>query len=176
MTAEYIYKCALATVKVYGTRDAEKIFTMRGAEIKKEGLPGISGIISINDGVLTVYPPESTFKNMRKVCMAHMLGHLILHREELCGGVCFEDSFFIKNGSHFEKEADIFASEMLITDEEIKNLERLGFTEGQIACALGSLRILAGCKIYSMRCRGISVCGSAFCGDFMKKYDIEIVI
>ncbi len=176
MTAEYIYKCAVATGKVYGTDDAEKIFKMRGACIKEKAPPGMSGIISIKEGKLTVFPPDVELKTVRRISMAHMLGHAVLHREKLCSGWCFEDYFFQKNSNHEEKEADMFAAEMLIGDCTVKELENYGFTEGQIALHLGLLRPLAEYKIYSMRCRGISVCGSSYCGDIMKKYDIEIVM
>ncbi|MBE6562838.1 MAG: ImmA/IrrE family metallo-endopeptidase [Ruminococcaceae bacterium] len=176
MTAEYIYRCAVATVKVYGTTDAEKIFSMRGAEIMDKAPSGLSGMIILKDGKLTVYPPEGNLRTVRKISMAHMLGHLVLHREKLYRGFCFEDALFMKKDCHVEKEADIFASEILISDEKIKELEGYGFTEGQIASHLGLLRPLAGCKIYSMRCRGIPVCGTAYREDFNKRYDIEVIM
>lgn len=175
MTAEYIYRCATATVKVYGTNDAEKIFSMRGADIMDKAPGGLSGIIFLKEGKLTVYPPEGNLRTVRKISMAHMLGHLVLHREKLLKGFCFEDTLFIKKEDHEEREADIFASEILISDEKIKELEGYGFTEGQIASHLGLFRPLAGCKIYSMRCRGISVCGSSYREDFNKRYDIEVI-
>lgn len=176
MTAEYIYKCARATVQVYGTGEPEDIFRTRGAVIKEKAPAGLSGMICMKDSRLIVYPPHASYGSKRRISMAHMLGHAILHKDRLCAGECFEDCFFSGGGSCAEKEADIFAAEILIDDEKIKDMDRFGFTEGQIAAHLGALRALASCKIYSMRCRGISVCQSSYRADFMRRCDIDILM
>lgn len=175
MTAEYIYKCAVATMRVYGTADAEEVFRMRGAVIKECAPVGLSGMICVREGRLLVYPPMENKGVLRRISMAHMLGHAILHKDRLCRGECFEDSFFGDKESSAETEACIFAAEMLIPDEKVKEADRFGFTDGQIAAHLGPFRVLSSYKIYSMRCRGIGVGSMAPHSDFMRRCDIEML-
>ncbi len=70
--------------------------------------------------------------NELKYVMAHELGHAILHTHINC--------YFIKNKTLFstsriEREANIFATELLIPDSVI--YENEGFTDKQIARLLG---------------------------------------
>ncbi len=170
MTVDYIYRCACATAKVFGTREAEEIFKMRGAHINGAAPEGVCGIICIDSGRLTVVPPHSSKKALRRISMAHMLGHAVLHRDMLTAGECFRDMLFNKNVSAAETEADIFAADFLIDDSLITEYDSFGFTEGQIAIHLAALRPLAAPKIFSMRSRGIPVCSSSFKNNF----DLEL--
>ena len=74
---------------------------------------------------------ELSEQDMRLV-MAHELGHAVLHRKENC--------YFIRNKTFLstakiEKEANTFASELLIPDSLI--LENPGYTKGQLARLAG---------------------------------------
>lgn len=67
-----------------------------------------------------------------RMVMAHELGHAILHRKQNC--------YFIKNktlllNSKIEKEANIFAAELLIPDEII--IEHCNFSITQLAMLTG---------------------------------------
>lgn len=173
MTAEYIYKCVRACVGVYGTCEPEKIFEMRGCAVKRRAPPGLCGMICVKDGRLVVYAGEESGASQRRIIVAKLLGHAIMHREELCGGRVFE---YAERGTPRDPraaEAALFAAELLIPDVRISELDKFGFTEGQIAASLGNMRALAAPKIYAMRCRGVSVCGSAARADFMKRCDVE---
>lgn len=170
MTVDYIYRCAVATAKVFGTREPEEIFKMRGARISENTPAGILGIICIDDGRLTVFPPHRDGKALRRISMAHMLGHAVLHRDKLSAGRCFQDLLFSRESTAEEKQADIFAADLLIDDSVITEYDRFGFTEGQIALHLASLRPLASAKLFSMRSRGIPVCSSSFKNGF----DVEL--
>lgn len=81
--------------------------------------------IFVNDNIPTDSP-------MFKVIVAHELGHALLHRKENCA--------FIKNHtllltSGIEKEANLFAAQLLISDDMIE--EYLGYTESQFCSYTG---------------------------------------
>lgn len=154
MTAEYIYRCSQVIKKVFKTNDAKTVFDMRGALLKKTKNSPLLGMICIIDGILTVFVREDIENSDGAIETARLLGHAVLHRERLLEGECFEHVERCENETTSEREATLFAADLLISDERIKELECFGFTEGQMACKLGSFRSLAQYKLLSMRCRG----------------------
>lgn len=154
MTAEYIYRCAQALKNVFKTSEAKVIFDMRGAVFKKTESSALMGMICVCDGVLTVFIREDIESYKSAIETARLLGHAVLHRERLLEGECFEHVEGCENETSAEREATLFAADLLIPDEIIKEMECFGFTEGQMACELGKLRCLAPYKLLSMRCRG----------------------
>lgn len=172
MTAEYIYKCARACAGVYGTAEPDKIFEMRGVPIKTSKLGGIRGMICVKGGEMLVYVDENAVGSSRRVSSAKLLGHCFLHRERLLHGESFEDSASLRTTE--DREAGFFAAELLISDACITELCTLGYTEGQLASALGGLRELVSYKVFSMRSRKIPVCGDVCRTDFLNRCDVDL--
>lgn len=84
--------------------------------------------------------------NEMRMVMAHELGHAILHRKNNC--------YFIKNktlllNSKVEKEANLFAAELLISNEMI--LENYNYTTEQFARLLGYDKKLIELRLESYR-------------------------
>lgn len=173
MTVEYICKCAKACVRVYGTAEPEKIFALRGIPVKSSVLGGLKSMICIIGGKMFVYIDRNMKDSARRVALAHLAGHCFLHRDRLLSGESFEDTYTGSSGTA-EREANIFAAELLISDSTITELCACGYTEGQLASALGGLRELVSYKIFSMRSRRIPVCGDISRVNFMNKCDVDI--
>lgn len=81
----------------------------------------------------------------KKIVMAHELGHAILHRKNNC--------YFIMNktfllNSRTEKEANMFAAELLIPDKVI--LEYKEYSVQQMASVFGCDKALVDIKIEMM--------------------------
>lgn len=79
-----------------------------------------------------IFLNENLSENERNLVMTHELGHAIMHRKLNC--------YFIRNktlllDSKIEKEANIFAADLLIPDIEIVNNKEL--TTRQMARLLG---------------------------------------
>lgn len=79
-----------------------------------------------------IFLNENLSENERNLVMSHELGHAIMHRKLNC--------YFIRNktlllDSKIEKEANIFAADLLIPDIEIVNNKEL--TTRQMARLLG---------------------------------------
>lgn len=121
-------------IKITGTRDPAEIASSIGIKIAILPLGNIAGNyqlinrkrwILINEDI----PPDSAFF---KIVIAHELGHAIFHRKENCA--------FIKNRtllltSGIEREANIFAAHLLISDDMLQ--EYAGFTEEQFCQCTG---------------------------------------
>lgn len=74
---------------------------------------------------------EGLHEETKRFILAHELGHAVLHRKENC--------FYLKHNtlaktSTYEIEANKFASELLINDDELKECSRNNFTAEQLAC------------------------------------------
>lgn len=121
-------------IRLTGTRDPSEIARSIGIRIAILPLGNIAGNyqlinrkrwILINEDI----PPDSA---LFKIVLAHELGHAIFHRKE--------NSAFIKNKtllltSRIEREANIFAAHLLITDDMLQ--EYTGFTEEQFCQCTG---------------------------------------
>ncbi len=153
MTAEYIYKCAKAVKDVFKTDEPTQIFRMRGVEIKSTALPALCGMICVADGKTAVFDGIGSEGAGRRVLLAKLLGHAVLHRERLLCGESFEYVKGMTGDLSSDREVGIFAAELLISDEKITELREFGFTDGQIVMSLGELRGIAVLKLFSMRCR-----------------------
>lgn len=84
----------------------------------------------------------------KKIVMAHELGHAILHRRKNCYFII--NKTFLLN-SRTEKEANMFASELLITDETIMDLKE--YSVQKISESIGYDRELVELKITMMDLR-----------------------
>lgn len=79
-----------------------------------------------------IFLNENLDEHERQLVMAHELAHAILHRKQNC--------YFIRNktlllNSKTEKEANLFAADLLIPDEVL--IENRNYTTGQLSRLLG---------------------------------------
>lgn len=69
---------------------------------------------------------------MKNVVMAHELGHALLHWKENC---CFMAHKTLLLTSRIEREANLFAAHLLISDDKLNNFT--GFTKEQFCNSTG---------------------------------------
>lgn len=79
---------------------------------------------------------------MRRVVLSHELGHAILHPKENC---CFMGHHTLLLTSKIERQANLFAAHLLITDDIINDFE--GFTKEQFCNSTGYPAELLDLKI-----------------------------
>ena len=89
---------------------------------------------------------------MQQVCLAHELGHCILH--PYSADARSFTSLSLDNTSTTEYEANLFASEILLPDDIILNLARDGYDIEQISKELCTDINLIALKVSSMNTRG----------------------
>ena len=121
-------------VRITGTRDPLEIARSLGIGIAIVPLGNIAGNykllkrkrwIFINENI----PIESP---LFRIVIAHELGHAIFHRKENCA---FLRSKTLLLTSGIEREANIFAAHLLISDEMLQ--EYAGFTKDQFCACTG---------------------------------------
>lgn len=101
-------------------------------------------IIIINDNLS---------ERMQKIVCSHELGHDALHREFAKQGALKEFMLYDMK-SRPEYEANMFAADLLMEDEEIMELAKSGYDMQQIAAILYTDINLVGLKMASMNYRG----------------------
>ena len=121
-------------IRITGTRDPLEIARSLGIGIAIVPLGNIAGNykllkrkrwIFINENI----PIESP---LFRIVIAHELGHAIFHRKENCA---FLRSKTLLLTSGIEREANIFAAHLLISDEMLQKYA--GFTKDQFCACTG---------------------------------------
>jgi Zn-dependent peptidase ImmA (M78 family) len=104
----------------------------------------------------------------QRVIAAHELGHDALHRELASGAALYETTLYdVKN--RVEYEANVFAAEILISDDDVVGLIAERYSESQIAATLGVSLDLLLIKVGEMNRRGFGITMSRTGrGDFLR--------
>ena len=127
----YIKDLVIQSVRKYGTRNPFELAEKMNIEVQI-GNPGCAGCYMYLKKHRYIFLDQNLNEQERIQVMAHELGHAIMHRKQNC--------YFIRNktlllNSKTEREANIFAAELLIEDELIK--EYNDFTIAQLARLTG---------------------------------------
>lgn len=127
------------------SRDPYKIARQCGIELIVKELGALKGFYKVIYRNPFIFLNKSMSRSMARLVCAHELGHHLLHREFATFG--FEETSLFSPASRREYEANLFAAELLIADKEIAELLEYGYTEGQIAAAIGMDRQLTELKL-----------------------------
>lgn len=105
-------------VKKYDTNDPYKIAEYLNINIMITPLGNIAGIYKYIEHSKWIFiNSELESKEFERVVMAHELGHAVLHWKENC---CFMAHNTLLLTSKIERQANVFAANLLITEELLK--------------------------------------------------------
>lgn len=147
-------------------RDIFEIAENSGAKVWHRPLGGLKGFYICENGSRYIVINEALDKMTAQVVCAHELGHDMLHRDLSVGGIR-ENTMFL-DSNRTEREANLFAAEILITDKAI--VSELRFTNSPEAAAfeLGVPVELLQYKLEILAHKGYDVNFSAVNNDFLK--------
>jgi Zn-dependent peptidase ImmA (M78 family) len=119
-------------MRKFGTKNPFKIAKELKVLVKTDNLGDYSGCYMYLNRHRCIFLNSNLDENERCLVMAHELGHAILHRTQNC--------YFIRNKtyllcSRIEREANIFAVNLLISDDELKEYE--SYTIDQLSMLYG---------------------------------------
>lgn len=119
-------------VRKYKTRDPLDIAERMGCIIVRYPLEGVRGFYHYFQRNHIIYVDDRLPDHMVSFVIAHELGHVFLHQKS---NAIFMDTrtHFVK--SKYENEANLFAMDLLISDEGIE--EHLSFTSSQLSHLYG---------------------------------------
>ena len=58
-------------------------------------------------------------EEVQRIILAHEIGHAVLHKEQLANLKAFHDFALYDTATRYEYEANLFAAELLLDDEEV---------------------------------------------------------
>ena len=169
MSVNCIYDSVQSKIKKSRTRNPFTIAEDNGIMLifdsnlnKMKGMYTIikrNRIIIINDNM-----PE----RMQQIVCAHELGHDALHRQFAKDGGLREFMLYDMK-SRPEYEANMYAADLLLDDEEVMELAKDGYDMQQVAGILNTDINLIGLKMASMNYRGFDLrIGIEPKGDFLR--------
>lgn len=100
----------------YGGRDIFATAENAGAVVWLRDLGGLKGFYIFENGRRYIVVNRALKPLLRRTVCAHELGHDMLHRELSVGGIR-ENTLFLSTNKT-EREANLFAAEILLTDKE----------------------------------------------------------
>ncbi len=158
MSRLYVYPKITRLIRRYGTRDPFELLDAMHVQVRfYYDLTRTKGFsryllrqyfVGINGNL-----PESE----QRVVAAHELGHIVLHAQELRTAPLFDTAVYDKRSST-EYEANLFAAELLIRDEEVMECALQEGMDFPTLCRhLKAPSGLMNFKLSGMRKRGLGI-------------------
>ncbi|CEK35419.1 putative Zn peptidase,Metallopeptidase immA,Domain of unknown function (DUF955) [[Clostridium] sordellii] len=117
-------------IKKYNTRNPYTLAQYLDIEVIEHDLAHAYGMYRLVKKNKFIFLNTKLDDITRNFVLSHELGHAILHRTS--PGFYFKNHTFMKT-SIYEKEANTFAAELIISDNELKDVLEYGYTIPQIA-------------------------------------------
>lgn len=141
-------------IRKYGTRNPFRLAQEKGVEIMlRDDFDRQKGAFSLMLNVPFIFINSNLSDEMQRIVCAHELGHAMLHRQ-LCRKMKNQtiheyEIFDIRTTTEYE--ANIFAAELLIDEEELSEYESYGYDIVQMAKAANINVNLLLIKYYEMQ-------------------------
>ncbi len=150
---ESIYALVMQIILTYMTRDPFEIAESLGILVKEADMGNQQGFFRYIDGVPCIFISSRLNVFQRLIVCAHELGHFFLHSEIAKEKVLREFGLFNMKDM-VENEANVFAAELLIDEDELLEQFERGYTVFQVANILGYNTNLMYIKLREMNRRG----------------------
>ena len=164
-----IVRRANQIVKLCGTRDPHRIADELGIEIMYCPFKSQKGAYKVIMRNRFMFVKEDLHPVMENIVLLHELGHDSLHRDEATkvGGFKEFNIFDIRD-SRMEYEANIFASQIAIPDDDFLELAEQGCDVQQIARAMHSDVNLVALKADTLISQGYRLRPQSYKNKFLK--------
>lgn len=147
-----IYKFVEKIKRKYRTTDPYEIAEICGIEVIPRYFDAMKGMYSVAERNPYIFLNEDLDEYMEKVVMFHELGHHFMHSHSAVS--TFKEHTLYDMSSKMEIEANIFAANFLISDEDIEQNSCYEFTSEQLAHCLCVPHDLLLIKLGDMNARG----------------------
>lgn len=121
-------------VRFYKTRNPFEMIKGMNVILVYYPLEGVRGFYQYFQRNNIIYIDESLSDREKRFVLAHELGHMILHKKS---NAIFMDTRTHFNTSRYESEADLFAINLLISDDTVSEYKMNGFSSEQISHITG---------------------------------------
>lgn len=176
MNGAYICKSVQKTLRRYGEADPVRLAARMGIKLipahmgKEEGC--IKGFFLECRRIRTITLNVDLPAEVRRIIVAHELGHAVLHRDH--GVHAFRELSLLDGTAVMEREANLFAAELLLKDEDVLKVWKDGDTFFAAASTLNVPSELLAYKLRLMREKGVQIPDAPILAksDFLKKMEL----
>lgn len=164
-----IVKKANRLVNELGTRNPQTMARELGIEIIPLGFKRQRGAYKVLMRNRFIFIKSDLHPAMENIVLSHEIGHDILHRDEAIHAGGFKEfNIFDMRQNRMEYEANIFASQISLPDDEILEYIEQGFDIQQIARAMHSDINLVALKTDTLISQGYRLRPQEHKNDFLK--------
>jgi|LSQX01.1.fsa_nt_gb Zn-dependent peptidase ImmA (M78 family) len=149
----YILDLAASLKTEYDSADPFSLARDLDILIRYHDLGALKGYYLAEHGIRFIVINCSLEKRMQELVCAHELGHDCLH-QKIAGFSIWREKNIFAAGHRAEKEANLFAAELLIPDSSILELLYQECTLDQICKQLGRPQDLILLKLYALNLNG----------------------
>lgn len=165
-STDNIIRRADSLVRSTGTRDPERIAEVLGIIVKDVNFAKQKGLYKVILRNRFIFIKSDLSEVMRRIVLLHEIGHDQLHRH--LDDVFQEFQIFDMSRNVMEYEANLFAAQIALPDEEILEYIRSGCDAAQIAMAMASDINLVALKVSELSRRGYTFRDVDHRSDFLK--------
>ncbi len=162
----YIVEKAKDIAEKYGGKDIFETAEISGVKVWFRPLGRLKGFYMFENNCRYIVINEDLDDITKAIVCAHELGHDMLHRELSAGGIR-ENTLFLDNNKT-EREANLFAAEILISDESILSALSFCDSESKLSAELRFPEELIKFKLEIMNEKGCNFNFSDAKSDFLK--------
>lgn len=144
-------------VKKFGTRNADRLAEELGVIVKPINFKNQKGVYKVIERNRFIFIKEALDPIMHNIVLLHELGHDSLHRKDaITTGGFQEFNIFNMQNNWMEYEANLFAAQISLPDDELLEYITMGYDVAQIASAMYSDINLVALKISELNNQGYS--------------------
>lgn len=155
IAAEQVLKKANQLVSRYNTRNPERLAAFLGITIMPRQFRYQKGVYTVIARNRYIFLKEDLPPIMRNIVLLHEIGHDVLHRNEAIQSGGFQElNIFDMRDCRMEYEANLFAAEIALPDEDILECIEKGYDAAQIAHEMQSDINLVALKAADLNRRG----------------------
>lgn len=152
MYAFEIYSFVKKLKKRFRTDDPFEIAEACKINIRYRDFNDLKGMYTVIQRCPFIFLSDSLDEHMEKVVLFHELGHHFLHRHHAVSA--FKENGLYDMSSRLEIEANIFAANFIISDEDVMKNVNYGYTTEQAARAMCVPHEMLLIKLNDMNSRG----------------------
>lgn len=147
-----IYKFVERIKRKYNTTDPYEIAEICGIEVIPRKFETMKGMYTVSERNPYIFLNEELDEHMERVVMFHELGHHFMHRHYAVA--TFKEHTLYDMSSKMEIEANTFAANFMISDDEVEQNSCYEFTSEQLARSLCVPHDILLIKLNDMNNRG----------------------
>lgn len=164
-----VIKLANRVLKKYKTRNADELAEELGILVIPRDFKRQKGVYKVIERNRFVFIKKDLHPVMHSIVLLHEIGHDILHRREAVRVGGFKEfNLFDMSNNRMEYEANLFAAQISLPDEDILDLIMQGYDVAQVAACMNSDINLVALKVAELNSRGSELVEPSHRNDFLK--------